>query len=152
MSSAISCIHSMNIAHRDIKPSNFLLSSKALVFLADFGVSASDILPNKYYPGTAGTLVYSAPEIIQSRQYCLQSDIWSLGITIYELMTLKVPFISEGQIRNFCNGKSPITKVEGHYSKSLKKIVISMLSLQPNDRPNADYLSDLKIEFSKNKK
>ncbi len=101
---AISHCHRLHVVHRDIKPANvFLTRSGAndfLAFLGDFGVSR--VLERddpEASPGTrarrqtiAGTPYYLAPEIVAGEPYSAKSDVWSLGVLLYQLLTIKLPF------------------------------------------------------------
>ncbi|KAE9396332.1 dual specificity protein kinase FUZ7 [Gymnopus androsaceus JB14] len=79
-----------HIIHRDIKPSNILLNSEGEIKLCDFGVSGE--LINSIANTFVGTSVYMSPERIQGGQYSVESDIWSLGITLIELAHGRFPF------------------------------------------------------------
>jgi serine/threonine protein kinase len=83
--------HKRNIVHGDIKLNNFVVNEKGEVKLIDFGCSA--ILEDQYQcvPFKAGTPFYISPENVQGIQ-CLHSDVWSLGITGYYLLTKHHPF------------------------------------------------------------
>ena len=89
--SALDYAHSKNIYHRDIKPSNILLDAKENAHIADFGIaqvpSVSDYAP-LYRPGTPP---YQAPETLYGNFYH-QSDIYSLGIMVFEMLTGRRPF------------------------------------------------------------
>ncbi|KAJ3772681.1 Pkinase-domain-containing protein [Lentinula raphanica] len=78
------------IIHRDIKPSNILLNSEGEIKLCDFGVSGE--LINSIANTFVGTSVYMSPERIQGAEYTVESDIWSLGITLIELAHGRFPF------------------------------------------------------------
>jgi len=90
-------IHKNSIIHRDIKPSNILINSKGYVKIGDFGTSKNfhkienpeSIIENTL---VLGTEEYMAPEILNHEMYSYKSDIWSLGIVLYELATGKYPF------------------------------------------------------------
>ncbi|KAJ3928796.1 MAG: Pkinase-domain-containing protein [Lentinula lateritia] len=79
-----------HIIHRDIKPSNILLNSLGEIKLCDFGVSGE--LINSIANTFVGTSVYMSPERIQGAEYSVESDIWSLGITLIELAHGRFPF------------------------------------------------------------
>ena len=89
---ALSYLKENEIIHRDIKPSNIFLMQDDTIKLGDFGISkkvsiSSDL---KFFVGTP---VYTSPEIIQKKNYSYQSDIWSLGVTFIQLISLRLPFI-----------------------------------------------------------
>lgn len=76
-------LHSKHVIHRDIKPSNILMTRKGEIKLCDFGVSGK--LVESLAETFTGTRYYMAPERIQGRPYTVKSDIWSLGLTLYEV-------------------------------------------------------------------
>ena len=87
----IKYIHSKNIIHRDLKPQNIFLTKDNNIKIGDFGISKQ--LINKSKATTKiGTENYLSPEIIQDESYDYKSDIWNLGIILYELTQLKHPF------------------------------------------------------------
>jgi len=94
-------MHAKNIVHRDIKPANIMLDYKDNVkdcmklefrsALVDFGFAT--ILPDGARCAQRyGTPLYMAPEVLAGAMYDSQADIWSFGVTLFELLTGKVPF------------------------------------------------------------
>ena len=89
----IQAFHSYGLVHRDIKPSNFLISSENIVTLIDFGLSRKishgfNNAQSSRYTDSVGTYFYRAPEIILGdSNYSTEIDIWSLGCTLYEMIT-----------------------------------------------------------------
>ena len=78
--------------HRDIKPANILMNSAGIVKLTDFGISRS-LENNQIYSKTfVGSRSYMSPERITGKKYSYSSDIWSVGLVIYELATGKEPY------------------------------------------------------------
>ena len=92
---ALSFIHSKNIIHRDIKPENILFSNKrnySSLKLIDFGLATFSNLDHK----SVGTPFYMSPETIEGNSTPL-SDMWSVGVIVYQMITGKLPFQSEEQ-------------------------------------------------------
>lgn len=87
--------HSNNIIHRDIKPQNVLLDKKGNVRLSDFGIAKIFSGTNITMTGSAvGTPEYMSPEQAQGKKLDVQTDIYSLGIVMYEMLTRKPPFLA----------------------------------------------------------
>ncbi|MEP6756541.1 MAG: serine/threonine-protein kinase, partial [Chthonomonadales bacterium] len=88
---ALDYAHGLRTVHRDIKPANILISAGDKVKLVDFGLA--EILATNSYAGGAGTYAYMAPEdFAEDRHSDHQSDIWAVGITLYEMLTGGRPF------------------------------------------------------------
>ncbi|KAF9909843.1 Protein kinase C signaling pathway involved MAPKK protein [Lobosporangium transversale] len=84
-------LHKMHhVIHRDLKPSNIVVTMEGNIKLCDFGVSGD--LVNSLAETFVGTSYYMAPERIQGGKYPVQSDVWSLGMTMVEIAQMKFPF------------------------------------------------------------
>lgn len=96
----------VKIAHRDIKPENLLISSDNVLKLTDFGLSTEDVKSNN----KSGTRVFMAPETYQDKEFDLMaSDVWSAGITLYVLLTGKLPYpedITDFELANIVQNKT----------------------------------------------
>jgi len=100
IASALGTAHQKNIVHRDIKPDNILLDDKDNAYLTDFGLA--ETLDNIEDSSQGGTPAYMAPEVIMSKNPGIQSDIYSLGFVVYEMLTGLHPFdLILGEKRQF---------------------------------------------------
>jgi serine/threonine-protein kinase len=91
----LSHAHHAGIIHRDIKPSNMMVNKDQIVKVMDFGIAK--ILGGRGLTATGvrlGTLYYMSPEQIRNQQLDIRTDIYALGITLYEMLTGRVPFDS----------------------------------------------------------
>ena len=147
--SALNYIHGKKIIHRDIKPENIFLNNLGQIKLGDFGISKYLETMKKAHT-FAGSSEYLAPEIISEGNYSFEADIWSLGITFYELMTFSKPFSGNPPgifFKIMKNKVNPIT--DEFYSKELRNLVQKMLNKNPQKRPKPKDI--LKMKFVKNR-
>jgi serine/threonine protein kinase len=125
---ALACAHHNNIIHRDIKPKNVLISKDGAVKLTDFGVARDVDAPDLTTPGMIiGTPFYMSPEQASGAKVSFQSDVYSMGIVLYEMLTAKKPFTgdkSQGIIAKICRGnyRSPFW-LDPHHSARLSHII-----------------------------
>lgn len=89
--------HARGVIHRDVKPANIMLSNEGYVKIADFGLAQSSHLPSMTVTGTTlGTPAYMSPEqVAGNRKLDGRSDIFSLGVVMYEMVTGQKPFMAE---------------------------------------------------------
>lgn len=88
---ALNFAHENHTVHRDVKPANVLINSDGVAKIVDFGLA--EILGSGSYAGGAGTYAYMAPEDFEEVERSdYKSDIWSVGVTIYEMLTGRRPF------------------------------------------------------------
>ncbi len=86
-------VYKNNIVHRDIKPENVLIGKEGQCKLADFGISK--LVNNSIAVSCVGTPAFCAPEVLSSNDqtsYTYKCDIWSLGITLYNILTGQYPW------------------------------------------------------------
>ena len=133
---AIRHIHEKKIIHRDLKSGNIFLMKNGFVKLGDFGIAKNFQRTIDKAKTMVGTPYYLSPEMIESKPYDSKSDIWSLGVLLYEMMTFKMPF-------NANSLASLIIKItRGNYipppviyTKDLRELVSKCLTLDPKNRP-----------------
>jgi hypothetical protein len=97
LSDALARAHRLNIIHRDIKPANILLADDGTPRLTDFGVAQMGDQQTRLTRRGAvlGTVAYLAPEVCTGADYSEGSDIWSFGVTLYEMLAGRHPFAGE---------------------------------------------------------
>ncbi|KAK9458891.1 kinase-like domain-containing protein [Lipomyces oligophaga] len=140
---ALSYIHKAGIIHRDIKAANILIENDGSVQLCDFGVAAQISANHPKRSTIVGTPYWMAPEVItEGATYNYKADIWSLGITIYEMSTGKPPYADQdGHTVMLLIPRQKPPRLEGpQYSALLKEFLSLCLNERPDERPSADEL------------
>lgn len=140
--------HKNGIIHRDIKPQNILLTNNLTCKITDFGISRA-------YGDTTltqtnqmlGTVYYLSPEQARGNIATAQSDIYSLGILMFELLTGKIPFKGESAVaialKHLQEDLPNIDKYRSNVPQSVKNIILKCTMKNPNDRYlSAKELSD----------
>ena len=129
------------ILHRDLRPANVLTNDDVTrVVITDFGLCKDSMASSDT---TVGTPLYAAPEVVLQKQYSPASDIWSLGVIVYELAVLKKPNFLEGKEPKdvFIDGWKPdLSAVE---DDSIRIILEKIFVLDPVKRPTARSLQEL---------
>lgn len=147
VSSALRYLHERDILHRDIKPQNFKIDKEGNVKMLDFGISKNKYTPKLTQLGfVIGTTEYMAPEQFQQLVE-KKSDIWSLGVMTYEMLTGHMPFDSnnifslrEKIIRaNFTDPRILVPQI----SNKLSIIIDRSLKINPASRISAKQIEDL---------
>ena len=152
VSSGLAYLHERDIIHQDIKPDNILIDDSGTFLITDFGIStkARSTLRKSVMMGNnaGGTTAYMGPERFSREPAPVKaSDIWSLGATIFELMTGKLPFGDLGG--GMQKGGAEIPFIKGDYSNKLKNVVEQMLAPETWDRPLAATLAEWSADQGK---
>eukprot|EP00927_Polykrikos_kofoidii_P067145 TRINITY_DN62659_c0_g1_i1.p1 TRINITY_DN62659_c0_g1~~TRINITY_DN62659_c0_g1_i1.p1 ORF type:complete len:708 (-),score=135.80 TRINITY_DN62659_c0_g1_i1:101-2224(-) len=142
-------LHSeMHVIHRDIKPSNLVLSRAGVIKITDFGVSGEleDDLQQKDKVTFVGTMYYMSPERVRGERYKYDSDIWSLGLTLYECASGRYPYAERGCMRQLSfwelmkkivDHDAPQLPSNEAYGLELINFVSQMLQKEPRNRHSA---------------
>jgi serine/threonine protein kinase/Tfp pilus assembly protein PilF len=135
---ALAYAHSEGILHRDIKPSNLLLDAKGNIWITDFGLAKTEGTDGLTQTGDfVGTLRYMAPERLEGWSD-RRSDIYSLGATLYELLTLRTfqESTSRGKLVDQILHQPPLapTKIDPTIPRDLETIVLKAIAKEPAAR------------------
>jgi predicted Ser/Thr protein kinase len=131
--------HRMGIVHRDIKPSNMMLNQQGIVKVMDFGIAK--VLGSRGMTKTGtqmGTAFYMSPEQVLNRGVDIRSDIYSLGVTLYEMLTANVPFGGDSDYQimtDHVNAAPPLpTKFYPYIPAGVQNAVLKALEKNPDAR------------------
>ena len=135
---ALAYAHDQGVLHRDIKPANLLIDREGAVWVVDFGLAKPDGADEVSATGdVVGTIRYMAPERFDGRSDRL-GDIYSLGVTLYELMTLRPAFSAGDQarlIREVLNTPPPSPRsLDRRVPRDLETIVLKAMAREPSAR------------------
>lgn len=145
VASGLSWLHNMNppVIHQDIKPDNIMVGENGEYMITDFGVSTHlrstlrKSLSSAF--SSAGTIAYMAPERFgKDNTPIMANDVYSLGATVYEMLTGDTPFGDDGGLVQKKGADVP--NLKGDYSEQLKKTLAKCLRLNPWERPTAEQL------------
>ena len=154
IASAISHAHKNHIIHRDIKPQNILVSDTGIIKVTDFGIAKATSSNTVTSTATAmGSVHYISPEQAKGRFCDEKSDIYSLGITMYEMVTGHVPFDHENGVTialmHLQNEITPPSQIRDGIPDSLEKIILKCTMKKPEERYQTadDLIADLRFVF-----
>ena len=145
--------HNNHIIHRDIKPQNIIISKEGKVKVTDFGI-AKAATSNTITSNAMGSVHYISPEQARGGYSDEKSDIYSLGVTLYEMLSGKVPFEGESTVTvalaHIQDEAVPLEELDPTIPMSLSKIVQKCMQKKPDMRymSSAALISDLKRALS----
>jgi tetratricopeptide (TPR) repeat protein/predicted Ser/Thr protein kinase len=138
IASALRAAHEAGIVHRDIKPDNIMLRSDGVVKVLDFGIAKLTGGNSEAESGVImGTMPYMSPEQVRGETVDARTDVWSLGVVIYEMIAGRVPFTGETHrqlVNEIIQKEPPGWDSEGAVPDELKQIVAKALSKDGAER------------------
>ena len=154
---ALSCAEARRIVHRDLKPANMLLDESGRIKLLDFGISRiADFADGLTRPGeSVGTPFYMSPEQIRGEACDIRSDLYSLGVVFFELISGRRPFENESataiQIAHLSSPAPSLLSLDPGLPAGCDDMVQKLLAKQPEDRylSTAELLQDLTAHGAK---
>jgi len=143
MLSGLDHAHRRGVLHRDLKPSNLMLTPEGRVLLVDFGLAVSTKRADwvSVTAGLVGSIPYMAPEQLDSkREIDERTDVYSAGVTLYELLTLRNPFLvtddgpTATQQRILAGACPPLRSRNHEVNRDLEVVVAKAMALDPAER------------------
>ena len=147
--------HEKKIVHRDLKSANVMLTSKGQVKIMDFGLAKLRGRTKLTRTGTTlGTVAYMSPEQARGEEVDRRTDIWSLGVILFEMLTGKLPFkgdYEQAVMYSILNEtQEPVTGLRSGVPIELERIVNKALSKDPRER--YQHVEELKVDLCRWKK
>ena len=139
LTSAISCAHDSNIIHRDIKPQNVLIKEDGLVKITDFGIAMA-LNSNELTQTNSvmGSVHYLPPEQANGKGATVKSDIYSLGIVMFELLTGQLPFKGDNAveiaIKQMKNQIPSVCNINSLIPQSVENVILKACAKNPKNR------------------
>jgi serine/threonine-protein kinase len=136
--SALGVAHGYDIIHRDIKPQNLILTPDGVVKVTDFGIARAGNTNMTQTGSVLGTAYYLSPEQAQGRQLTPASDLYSLGIVLYELTTGKLPFVGDTPVatalKQVNEAPVPPRQLNPSIPPGMEAVIMKALLKNPSER------------------
>eukprot|EP00743_Colponemidia_sp_Colp-15_P007187 GILK01007761.1.p1 GENE.GILK01007761.1~~GILK01007761.1.p1 ORF type:complete len:796 (+),score=126.76 GILK01007761.1:132-2519(+) len=134
-------LHEHRIIHRDLKPLNLLLTADRSIKVSDLGVGR-ELGPETIFVQTFyGTPRYLSPELCENKEYSEKTDVWSLGVLLYELAALEPPFAGRNLIELAqCVVQGIYAPLPKTYSRRVGSLVSQLLQRDPERRPDLQWI------------
>jgi len=138
---ALEYIHANGVVHRDLKPENIMVDAKDNIKLIDFGIagdSSARRLTYANFTATLGTADYISPEQVKGKRGDGRSDIYAMGVILYEMLTGRLPFSGSSPMEvmndRLLNHPYPPSKAEPSISPELQEVIYRALERDPQNR------------------
>jgi serine/threonine protein kinase/tetratricopeptide (TPR) repeat protein len=149
--SGLACAHAEGVVHRDLKPSNIMVEPQGRVVVMDFGLARADNIGQMTQTGAVmGTYQYMSPEQAKGTKADARSDIFTVGIILYELLTGKTPYSADSALASLLKrtqeAAMPASQINSAIPRPLSAIVAKCLERDVAKRYQTadDLLNDLK--------
>lgn len=134
--------HRAGMVHRDIKPQNVIVTADGQAHVTDFGVAKSQLSTALTETGVAfGTVDYLSPEQARGRPATAQSDLYALGVVLYEMLTGRLPFQGDSAVavamKHATEPPPPPRQLNPQIPQSLEKLMLRALAKEPAQRPQS---------------
>lgn len=143
LAQALNCAHGAGVVHRDVKPANILLDRQGRVRLADFGIARVATLDARggRPGGVMGTPTYMSPEQCEGLEPGPATDLYSLGVVLYQMMAGNPPFRAEtpqALVKQILTDDAPrLNKLDGEIPDDVARLVAHLLQKEPGARPKS---------------
>jgi len=142
IASGLNHAHTNNLVHCDVKPHNILLTSDGHAKIADFGIARAVTESTMTYSGSViGSVHYFSPEQAQGKSITPKSDVYSLGVVMYEMLTGKLPFTGDNAVavamKHIEEEPTPPSALRSQIPPMFEAITLRAMSKAPENRPSA---------------
>ena len=138
---ALATAHRAGLVHRDIKPANILLCEDERVMVADFGIAKLTDADHTTEGTVLGTAKYLAPEQVSGTAVDARTDLYSLGIVLYEMVCGRVPFSGDTDtatvLARLHQDPTPPRQIRPEVPQALEAVILHTLQRDPDDRPGS---------------
>jgi serine/threonine-protein kinase len=143
---ALAFAHAQGVVHRDVKPENVLLTKAGRAKVADFGLARAIDQSSMTTEGRIlGTAIYMSPEQVRGKRATTASDVYAMGVILYEAITGARPFNADSQLGylyQHAEVEPPRPVIRGRYPAALASLAHACLAKDPDDRPTMAELAE----------